>query len=70
MIELHATGMQAGVVGVRTADLHLREHYLTCGKGNRSAHSDRRRSPHRIERQEAQRRGPRCSKAVRRRGSF
>ena len=38
MIELlYATGMRVSeLVGVRTADLHLREHYLTCvGKGNK-----------------------------------
>ena len=38
MIELlHATGMRVSeLVGVRTADLHLRERYLTCvGKGNK-----------------------------------
>jgi integrase/recombinase XerD len=34
---LYATGMRVSeLVGVRTADLHLREHYLTCvGKGNK-----------------------------------
>src|SRR6202023_3189669 len=38
MIELlYATGMRVSeLVGVRTADLHLRERYLTCiGKGNK-----------------------------------
>ena len=38
MIELlYATGMRVSeLVGVRTADLHLDEHYLTCiGKGNK-----------------------------------
>ena len=38
MIELlYATGMRVSeLVGVRTADLHLREQYLTCvGKGNK-----------------------------------
>ena len=38
MIELlYATGMRVSeLVGVRTADLHLREHYLTCvGKGEK-----------------------------------
>ena len=38
MIELlYATGMRASeLVGVRTADLHLEDHYLTCiGKGNK-----------------------------------
>jgi integrase/recombinase XerD len=38
MIELlYATGMRVSeLVGVRTADLHLTEHYLTCiGKGNK-----------------------------------
>jgi integrase/recombinase XerD len=38
MIELlYATGMRVSeLTGVRTADLHLREHYVTCiGKGNK-----------------------------------
>ena len=38
MIELlYATGMRVSeLVGVRAADLHLDEHYLTCiGKGNK-----------------------------------
>ena len=38
MIEvLYATGMRVSeLIGVRTADLHLRERYLTCvGKGNK-----------------------------------